>query len=91
MLPSTAKRYPQIIREAPRIEEKLKPLLKQRAATIRATLRGHTEHVQGYLEEVNSAPFKYYVTEWSPALGDLDKQNARLKKEQARKGERLSR
>ena len=50
--------------------------------TVTITLRGHTEHVQGYLEEVNSAPFKYYVTEWSPALGDLDKQKARLVKEE---------
>ena len=33
---------------------------------------------------MNSAPFKYYVTEWSPALGDLDKQKARLAKEQVR-------
>ena len=40
------KNWEKIVREAPRIEEKLKPLLKARAATIRATLRGHTEHVQ---------------------------------------------
>ena len=33
---------------------------------------------------MNAAPFKYYATEWSPALGDLDKQKARLAKEQAR-------
>ena len=76
--------WERILREAPRKDEFLKPLLKARAATIRATLREHTAHVEGYTGEIEVAAFKFYATEWAPALGDLDQQKKRLEKEDAR-------